>query len=64
MCGRGQPGPGGTGPGAVLDISPFGHLPKLPGGSMESGPVGVLTGSAVVLVAAGLAGLRRRDLST
>ncbi|MCF0077709.1 hypothetical protein [Streptomyces lomondensis] len=48
----------------MLDISPFGHLPKLPGGSMESGPVGVLTGSAVVLVAAGLAGLRRRDLST
>ncbi|MEU0454483.1 ABC transporter permease [Streptomyces sp. NPDC006129] len=51
-------------PQAVLDISPFGHLPKLPGGSMEWGPVGVLTGLAVVLVAAGLAGLRGRDLST
>ncbi|MFH9005326.1 ABC transporter permease [Streptomyces afghaniensis] len=51
-------------PQAVLDISPFGHLPKLPGGSMEWGPVVVLTGLAVVLVAAGLAGLRRRDMTT
>ncbi|PPS69466.1 MULTISPECIES: ABC transporter permease [Streptomyces] len=51
-------------PQVVLDVSPFGHLPKLPGGSMEWGPVSVLTGAAVVLVAAGLAGLRRRDMST
>jgi ABC-2 type transport system permease protein len=50
-------------PQVVLDVSPFGHLPKLPGGSMEWGPVSVLTGVAVVLVAAGLAGLRRRDMS-
>ncbi|MFF5982923.1 ABC transporter permease [Streptomyces olindensis] len=50
-------------PQAVLDVSPFGHLPKLPGGSMEWGPVGVLTGLAVALVAAGLAGLRRRDMA-
>ncbi|MEU6914004.1 ABC transporter permease [Streptomyces olindensis] len=50
-------------PQAVLDVSPFGHLPKLPGGSMEWGPVGVMTGLAVVLVAAGLAGLRRRDMA-
>ncbi|MFF9032165.1 ABC transporter permease [Streptomyces iakyrus] len=51
-------------PRAVLDVSPFGHLPKLPGGSMEWGPVAVLTGVAVLLVAAGLAGLRRRDMTT
>jgi ABC-2 type transport system permease protein len=51
-------------PQAVLDVSPFGHLPKLPGGSMEWGPVVVLTGLAVGLVAGGLAGLRRRDMTT
>ncbi|GAA2299666.1 ABC transporter membrane-spanning protein [Streptomyces hawaiiensis] len=51
-------------PRAVLDVSPFGHLPKLPGGSMEWGPVAVLTGVALLLVATGLAGLRRRDMTT
>ncbi|MGW0755904.1 ABC transporter permease [Streptomyces sp. NPDC002814] len=51
-------------PQAVLDVSPFGHLPKLPGGEMAWGPVGVLAGVAGVLVAGGLVGLRRRDMST
>ncbi|MGW3725313.1 ABC transporter permease [Streptomyces sp. NPDC000851] len=51
-------------PQAVLDVSPFGHLPKLPGGEMEWGAVSVLTGIAVVLVAGGLAGLRRRDVTS
>jgi ABC-2 type transport system permease protein len=56
-------GPALDAPRAVLDLSPFGHLPKLPGGEMEWTPVLTLTGIAVVLVAGGLAGLRRRDLS-
>ncbi|MEV5472502.1 ABC transporter permease [Streptomyces sp. NPDC052207] len=51
-------------PQAVLDISPFGHLPKLPGGEMDWPPVLLLTALAAVLVAAGMTGLRRRDLST
>lgn len=57
-------GPALNVPQAVLDLSPFGHLPKLPGADMTWGPVAALTGIAVVLVATGLAGLRRRDMTT
>ncbi|MFD5819165.1 ABC transporter permease [Streptomyces sp. NPDC127038] len=51
-------------PQAVMDLSPFGHLPKLPGGSMTWTPVLVLTAVAVALTAAGLVCLRRRDMAT
>ena len=47
----------------VMDISPFTHLPRLPGGSFTVSPLLWLAGIAVVLAVAGLAGLRRRDLS-
>ncbi|MFE1308618.1 ABC transporter permease [Streptomyces sp. NPDC058755] len=57
-------GPALNAPQIVLDLSPFGHLPKLPGGGMEWGPVLALTGLTVALAGAGLAGLRRRDLTT
>ncbi|MEU9467710.1 ABC transporter permease [Streptomyces avermitilis] len=51
-------------PQTVMNLSPFGHLPKLPGGEMTWTPVLVLTAIAVALTACGLAGLRRRDMST
>ncbi|CAM5242976.1 ABC transporter permease OS=Streptomyces tendae OX=1932 GN=GUR47_19820 PE=4 SV=1 [Streptomyces tendae] len=50
-------------PRSVLDASPYGHLPKLPGGGMSWPPVLVLVLIAAVLAGAGLAGLRRRDLT-
>jgi ABC-2 type transport system permease protein len=46
----------------VMDISPFTHSPKLPGGVFSATPVVALTGVAVLLVAAGLYGFRRRDV--
>lgn len=58
-------GPAVNMPQAVMDISPFTHLPKLPGGTgMEWGPVLALTAVAVVLVGAGAVALRRRDVQT
>ncbi|MFC8508500.1 ABC transporter permease [Streptomyces sp. NPDC057411] len=49
-------------PQAVLDLSPFGHLPKLPGQEPSWTPLLALTALAAALTAGGLAGLRRRDM--
>ncbi|MET9633498.1 ABC transporter permease [Lentzea sp. NPDC006480] len=46
----------------VIDVSPFTHVPKYP--DITAGPLLWLTGVAVVLLAAGFAGFRRRDLTT
>ncbi|GGR83823.1 ABC transporter membrane-spanning protein [Streptomyces aureoverticillatus] len=51
-------------PQPVMNLSPFSHLPKLPGSDMTWSPVLLLTGLAVVCTVAGLAGLRRRDMAT
>jgi ABC-2 type transport system permease protein len=47
---------------SVLDISPFTHVPKLPGGVFSITPLLWLTAVTLVLTAAALAGLRRRDI--
>ena len=47
----------------VMDLSPFAHTPRLPGGTFRAVPVVVLTTIAVALAAAGLAGVHRRDLA-
>jgi ABC-2 type transport system permease protein len=49
-------------PQPVLDISPFTHVPKLPGGAATPAPLIWLCAAAVALTLAGLAGLRRRDV--
>ncbi|MDQ8706613.1 ABC transporter permease [Streptomyces sp. LHD-70] len=51
-------------PERAMDVSPFEHLPRLPGNAMEWGPFGVLLALTAVATAVGLAGLRRRDIQT
>jgi polyether ionophore transport system permease protein len=46
----------------VMDLSPFAHTPRLPGGVFTAVPLAWLAALAVVLMTAGLAGLRRRDI--
>ena len=46
----------------VLDISPFTHAPRLPGGTVSAAPLVWLCGLALVMSVAGLAALRRRDI--
>ncbi len=46
----------------VLDISPFTHAPRLPGGTVSAVPLVWLCALALAASAAGLAALRRRDI--
>jgi ABC-2 type transport system permease protein len=48
----------------VLDVSPFTHIPHVPGGSVPVTPLVVLTVVAAALVAAGLTAFRTRDVPT
>lgn len=45
-----------------LDLSPFTHIPQLPGGKMLVLPLMVLTAAGAGLAAAGVGGFRRRDI--
>lgn len=49
-------------PQAVLDISPFTHIPRIPGNEFIATPLLWLTGIAVVALGAGLTAFRRRDI--
>jgi ABC-2 type transport system permease protein len=46
----------------VLDLSPFAHVPKLPGDEVFATPLAWLVLISAVLIAAGVLGLRRRDV--
>jgi polyether ionophore transport system permease protein len=47
---------------AVMDVSPYAHVPKLPAAELTVTPLVWLLAIALALVAAGLAGFRRRDV--
>ncbi|MFE1316823.1 ABC transporter permease [Kitasatospora phosalacinea] len=49
-------------PQGVLDLSPFSHLPHLPGGRLDAAPLLWITALTALTAAVALAGLRRRDL--
>jgi ABC-2 type transport system permease protein len=63
ICGLiGVFGPGVNLPQAVLDVSPFTHVPRLPGGAFSVVPLLWLAAVTLALTAVTLAGLRRRDI--
>ncbi|MFN8104487.1 MAG: ABC transporter permease [Acidimicrobiia bacterium] len=47
----------------AIELSPFAHVPKLPGAPVHVTPLALLSAASVLLVAAGLTGFRRRDLA-
>ena len=51
-------------PDALVRLSPFDRTPQVPVTGLDWTPLVALTLVAVALTAAGLAGLRRRDLAT
>jgi ABC-2 type transport system permease protein len=58
----GQLGPALHAPQWAMDVSPFTHVPKLPGGQLTGAPIGWLVLVSVVLAGIGLIGFRRRDM--
>ncbi len=49
-------------PQSVMNLSPYAHVPRLPGGEFSAVPIVWLAGLAAALVGLGLAGFRRRDV--
>lgn len=58
----GQLGPTLRLPQWVMDVSPFTHAPKLPGGTVSGVPIGWLLVVTALLATVGLIGFRRRDI--
>lgn len=58
----GQFGPIFDLPQAVMDVSPYAHTPRLPGGDFSATPVIALSAIAAALVVAGFTTFRRRDI--
>lgn len=50
-------------PSWVMDVSPFAHVPRMPGGELRWTPVLWLTGVAAALVVVGFFGFKRRDVT-
>ncbi len=50
-------------PQPVMDLSPFAHVPQLPGTAVRAMPIVALLAAALMLTIAGLDGLRRRDMA-
>jgi ABC-2 type transport system permease protein len=50
-------------PRSVIDLSPFAHVPRLPGSPLRAEPIAALVGISVMLIGAGLVGFRRRDIA-
>jgi len=49
-------------PQSLINLSPYGHTPRLPGGTFTLTPVLTLTALAAALLLLGLSTFRRRDV--